>query len=213
MILIEDKAQKEGQHVTKNHYWEEQGVLVQRHPLAVGDYIIANEKVLDVISRKTKRGMAIKKMDFLGTYTATVDTKKDMMELYGDVIGKQHARFRDECILAQNNGIKLYILVENTDGLKEVRDVFKWQNPRMHRYNKIRYMHNIGKWENIPLPSKPPVSGEQFAKSLLTMELKYGVKFVFCKPSEAGQKVIELLSFANNYTMPPKTLGENNDGI
>lgn len=50
-------------------------------PLPCGDYIIANEKVADVINRKKERGIPVKKMDFLGTYNVTVDTKKDIQEL------------------------------------------------------------------------------------------------------------------------------------
>jgi len=193
IVLIEDVAQKMQKHILKNKYWEKAGVKVLRYPAPVGDYFIADEKVIDVINRKTKRGMEPKKMDFLGTYSVVVDTKEDMNEIYGNIIGSSHARFRDSLILAQNNGIKLYVLVENTEGIKEVRDVFKWQNPRMHRYNKIKYMHNLGKWANVPLPAKPPVTGEQLAKAMLTMQLKYGVEFVFCTPQEAGAKVLELL--------------------
>ena len=72
--------------------------------------------------------------------------------------------------------------------------MFSWQNPRMHRYNKILYMHRMGKWQNIPAPKSPPTSGQTLAKAMLTMEAKYGVKFHFCKPEEAGAKVIELLT-------------------
>lgn len=194
MILISDKAQQKGKHLIKENWWKNNGVDVLYHPLPVGDYVIANAKVLDVIERKAKRGIETKKMDFLGTYDVVCDTKKDIQELIGDICGKQHARFRDEAILAQNNGIKLFILVENKDGIKEVRDLFKWQNPRMHRYNKILYMHRLGKWSNIPTPKAPPTSGETLAKACLTMNLKYGVEFMFCTPNEAGKRVIELLT-------------------
>lgn len=193
MILISDKAQQKGKHLIKENWWKNNGVEVLYHPLPVGDYIIANERVLDVIKRKAERGVDTKKMDFLGTYNVVCDTKKDIQELIGDICGKQHARFRDEAILAQNNGIKLYILVENKDGIKDVRDLFKWQNPRIHRYNKILYMHRIGKWTNIPEPKAPPTSGQTLAKACLTMNLKYGVEFEFCTPNEAGKRVIELL--------------------
>lgn len=193
MILISDKAQQKGKHLIKENWWRNNDIEVLYHPLPVGDYIIANDKVMDVINRKAARGIETKKMDFLGTYTVVCDTKKDIQELIGDICGKQHARFRDEAILAQNNGIKLYILVENKDGVKETRDLFKWQNPRMHRYNKILYMHRIGKWSNIPTPKAPPTSGETLAKACLTMNLKYGVEFLFCTPNEAGRRVVELL--------------------
>lgn len=193
MLLVEDKGQKEGLHILKNRYFKSHDIEVLRAPLPVGDYIIATDKVADVIHRKSARKMELKKMDFLGSYDVSVDTKKDMQEIVGNICGKAHPRFRDECILAQNNGIKLYVLVENTDGVKCVQDVFKWQNPRMHRYNKISYMHNAGKWLNVPLPKAKPTSGAVLAKAMLTMQLKYGVEFVFCRPEEAGKKVIEFL--------------------
>ena len=52
-------------------------------------------------------------MDFLGSYDMAVDTKKDMQEIVGNICGVQHARFRDECILAQKNGITLTQAGEN----------------------------------------------------------------------------------------------------
>lgn len=194
LLLIEDKGQKEGQHILKNRYFENNEIEVLRAPLPVGDYIVADDKVSDVIHRKAKRNMEVKKMDFLGTYTIAVDTKKDMQEIIGNICGKSHPRFRDECILAQNNGIKLYVLIENVDGVKSVEDVFKWRNPRLERYNRIKYMQSCGKWLNASIPITPPTSGKTLAKSMLTMQLKYGVEFVFCRPEEAGEKVIELLT-------------------
>lgn len=194
MLIIEDKGQKEGQHILKNRYFENNEIEVLRAPLPVGDYIIADDKVSDVIHRKAKRNMEVKKMDFLGTYSVAVDTKKDMQEIIGNICGKSHPRFRDECILAQNNGIRLYVLIENADGVKSVEDVFKWRNPRLERYNRIKYMQSCGKWLNASIPITPPTSGKTLAKSMLTMQLKYGVEFVFCRPEEAGKKIIELLT-------------------
>ena len=193
VLIIEDKGQKEGLHILKNRYFKSHDIEVLRAPLPVGDYIIATDKVKDVIHRKSARKMELKKMDFLGTYDVSVDTKKDMQEIVGNICGKAHPRFRDECILAQNNGIKLYVLVENTCGVKSVQDVFKWQNPRLHRYNRIAFMHSQGSWLSMPLPKAKPTSGETLAKAMLTMQLKYGVEFVFCRPEDAGAKVIELL--------------------
>lgn len=192
--IIEDKAQQENKHDIKHVCWDLDKVEYFRYPLPCGDYILANDKVLDVISRKSKRGTEVKKMDFLGTYKTTVDTKKDIQEIIGNICGAQHGRFRDECILAQNNGIKLVVLIENTDGIKEIRDLFKWQNPRMHRFNKIRYMHRLGKWSNIPEPKAPPTSGETLAKAMFSMQLKYEVEFRFCTPEESPKKIIEILT-------------------
>lgn len=198
MLIIEDKGQKEGLHILKNRYFKSHDMEVLRAPLPVGDYIIATDKVADVIRRKSARKMELKKMDFLGTYDVSVDTKKDMQEIAGNICGREHPRFRDECILAQNNGIKLYVLIENTDKVYSVNDVFTWHNPRVDRYNNIAYMHTLGKLLNVSLPKTKPTSGKVLAKAMLTMQLKYGVEFVFCRPEDAGAKVIELLGGSEN---------------
>ena len=179
-------------------------------PLPCGDYIIANEKVMDVINRKNERGIPVKKMDFLGTYDVTVDTKKDIQELVGDICGKQHARFRDECILAQNNGIKLYVLVQNAGGLvkgtkdiynptiRNLDDLHRWRNPRlfeMKRTNEIiGYYRSSGNPIYKRVQKYPAATrGETLMKACKTMQKKYGVEFVLCSNSEQGAKVIELL--------------------
>ena len=169
MILLSDTRQQIGKHGAKEKYFLERGVEIKRTKLYVGDYTLpVNQSVC-------------------------VDTKKDIQELIGDICTKSHDRFKNECIRAQESGIKLIILIENTDGVKSIDDVFRWQNPRMHRYNKIAYMHNLGKWLNVSLPKAKPTSGETLAKAMLTMQLKYGVKFLFCRPDEAGEKILELL--------------------
>ena len=133
MIILEDMGQKEEKHIVKNKWFYENGIDVIRVPLPVGDYVVANEKVMDVLDRKEKRNIKPKKMDFLGTYSIAVDTKENIGEIANNICGKSHDRFRDECILAQNNGIQLYILVENEDGVNDIRDLFEWDNPRLDR--------------------------------------------------------------------------------
>lgn len=194
MIIIEDKAQQDKKHIAKHLYFEQNGIYWERYPLPVGDYILYNDAVADVISRKQNRGIEVKKMDFLGTYNVCVDTKKDMQEIVGNICGVQHARFRDECILAQNNGIKLYVLIENEDGITCIDDVFRWQNPRLHRYNKIKYMHNLGKWQNVALPKAPPTKGATLAKAMLSMQKRYNVTFCFTTKENAGAEIIKLLT-------------------
>lgn len=209
MILISDKGQQDGKHTEKERYWTELGIEVIEAPLPTGDYILANDKVMDVIFRKEQRGIPVKKMDFLGTYNVTVDTKKDIQELVGNVCGKQHARFRDECILAQNNGIKLYVLVQNVGGLingtkdiynptiRTLEELHKWKNPRlfvMKRTNDVIGHYKSGNpiyrhTQRYPTATK----GETLMKACKTMQKKYGVEFIFCSNSEQGTKVIELL--------------------
>lgn len=191
--LLEDKAQQEKKHIKKNTYWLKNGVEVIRQPLPVGDYVLVNDKIQDVLDRKTKRGLEPKKMDFLGTYNICVDTKKDIQELVGDICGKQHERFRDECILAQNNGIQLIILVENdfewiskskniyNKPVCSLDDLFSWKNKRAFMWSKGKQLY--------PNCTK----GSTLAKACISMNKKYGVRFEFCSSTEAGVKVIELL--------------------
>lgn len=102
-----------------------------------------------------------------------VDTKKDIQEVIGNVT-KQHKRFVAECDLAQDSDIKLIILVENEDGVTKIDDLYRWWNPR------TRF-------------SPKATTGKQLAKILTGIEHRHGVKFEFCRPEEAGQRIIELL--------------------
>lgn len=193
MHIIEDCGQKINQHIKKNEYWLKHDIRVSRFPLAVGDYVLVNDKIQDVLDRKAKRNIEPKKMDFLGTYDICVDTKKDIQELVSDICGKQHERFRDECILAQNNGIQLIILVENDyqaltkDGsianktIHSVDELHSWKNPRL-------FVRKGGK-QMYPNATR----GITLQKCCHTMSWKYGVRFEFCSSAEAGAKVIELL--------------------
>lgn len=197
MIIYEDKGNKEGKHIVKNKWWAEQGVEVFRLPLPVGDYVLNNPKIEDVINRKAKRGIDIKKMDLMGTYDVSVDSKQSIMELISD-FQAEHERFRDELLLAKNNGIKLYIVVENefqminarkdiyNEPVKEIKDLFRWKNPRAFIFRGGKQLYpNCAK-------------GEWVAKCCITMEKKYGCKFVFCTPEESARKVLEILKEGNS---------------
>lgn len=197
MKIIEDKAQKQGEHDDKNMWWMMNGIEVERYPLPVGDYILVNDRVQDVIDRKTKREIDIKKMDFVGTYTVCVDTKKDIQELIGDICGKQHDRFRDECMFAMNNGIKLYILVENAaiiiNERKGIISPFIDSLDNLHRFINPRLFI----WRNGKQKYPSATKGITLKKACYTMKAKYGVEFIFCNKREAGKKVIELLTSNN----------------
>lgn len=210
MILISDIGQQKGKHTAKENYWHARGIELLNMPLPCGDYIVANEKVMNVIERKKERGIPVKKMDFLGTYDVTVDTKKDIQELVGDICGKQHARFRDECILAQNNGIKLCVLVQNVGELVKgtediynptitrLEDLHKWRNPRLFEMKRSSEIIGYYKSSGNPIYKKiqkypSATKGITLAKACVTMQEKYGVEFVFCHNRDQGRLVLELL--------------------
>ena len=197
ITFLEDTNNKPGKHSLKNSFWQNSGIEVIRQRLPVGDYVLMNDKIADVFRRKEKRGIPVKMIDLLGTYDVAIDSKNSIQELVGDICGKQHERFRDECILAQNNGIKLIILVEDNGGYcdrKEtiynkpvtcIDDLFHWKNPRLFIWYK-------GK-QKYPRATK----GQTLAKALITMEKKYGCKFLFTQKHNAGADVVRLLTERN----------------
>lgn len=164
-IIQCDSRQKKKHHDRKEKYFEEQGYKLVHSKMLVGDYCIPSNG------------------------SVVVDTKADLTELYGNLI-QQHDRFHNECVLAQEAGIKLYILIENKDGIKSVDDVRKWNNPQMFKYYKARRLAKT----NGEKEPKPPASNVQLIKIMHSMNRDYGVDFRFCKPEEAGAEVIRILT-------------------
>lgn len=157
MILQVDSRQQKDKHKLKHDYFESLGIKLVTSKMLVGDYMVPSNGSI------------------------VVDTKQNMNEIYLDLV-QQHDRFKRECELAQEAGIKLHILIENTDGIQNLKDVAtdKWTNPLWFKYWKVR-------------KGKPPVKNVQLMKMMHTMQEKYGVEFHFCSPIDAGVKVLELL--------------------
>ena len=153
MVILEDSRQKAGKHDLKHAYWNEVGVSIERTKLLVGDYAVWGGSV-------------------------SVDTKQDVEEIAANIGGKEHARFREECKLAQRIGAQLIILVENRDGISSVADVPRWVNPN-------------------PRKTAKSIDGPRLAKAMRTMSERYGVRFMFCTPEDAGRIVLEILEHGN----------------
>ena len=154
MALIEDTRQQRGKHDVKKAHFAEVGESVVRCALPVGDY------------QRPAR--------------VAVDTKKDINELAAD-LHRDHARFRKECIKAQQLGTQLVILVENEDGITCLADLAKWIEPESSF--KVRN-RNGGAHRRI---------GDRLAKECETMHKRYGVMFGFCSPEESGARILAIL--------------------
>lgn len=160
-----DTRQKKNHHKLKEQWFKEKGIECVSARLLVGDYAIPSRM------------------------NVSVDTKADLSELYSNLI-QQHARFHNECVLAQKAGIKLYILIENKVGIRSIDDVIKWKNPQFFRYYKAKR-----KAERMGLkPPKEPASNVQLIKIMRSMNRDYGVEFRFCTPQESGSEVLRLLT-------------------
>ena len=110
----------------------------------------------------------------------SVDTKQDLLEISKDIMSNDHRRFRAECQRAQEMGIQLIILTEE---LPPYGDVALWDVPLFKGSNKY---HRYGE----PITLVKPAA---LKKAMLTMTVKYGVKFRFCHRRETPRKVIKYL--------------------
>lgn len=119
-----------------------------------------------------------------------VDRKKDLQELCGNVC-QQHERFKKELIRAMEAGIQIVFLIEHGSDIKNLEDVYFWQNPRKH---EIRWRKNkvTGKPEKYFISPKA-VDGKQLYKSLCTIQDRYGARFLFCTKDQTGQRIVEIL--------------------
>lgn len=166
--MLEDTRQQAERHNIKHKWFAENGIEIRRSKLWVGDYTLpANQSVC-------------------------VDTKKDIQELIGDICGKQHERFRSELIRAKEAGIQLIILVENKGGeigrtgiynltIRSLSELHSWKNPRL-------FIRKNGK-QLYPTATK----GVTLMKACMSMEKKYGARFLFCTPEESGEMIVRLL--------------------
>lgn len=146
MIIAEDTRNQIGKHKYKNDWFKKHNIEVVRTKLYCGDYsLLTNQSIC-------------------------IDTKQDWVEVASNICGKQHERFRNECIRAKMGSIRLVILVEDKLPLKE------WKSPTNRK----------GKPYTL-------VKSETLQKCIKTMSEKYGVEFVWVVKEEAPKKICEIL--------------------
>jgi hypothetical protein len=131
---------------------------------------------------------------FVGDYQSldnarlVVDRKKDLLELCSNVC-QQHERFQAELKRAEEAGIRIIVLCEHGDDIKDLSDVFFWQNPRREK-TVIRMVN--GKPRRVAANPKA-LTGEVLFKPLSTIAQRYHVQFELCNKRETGKRIVELL--------------------
>ena len=168
IIQIDTRQQMNRKHhLIKEKYFECQGYKIVKSKMLVGDYCLPNN------------------------VNVVVDTKKDLSELYGNLI-QDHERFRAECDLAKQCGIHLHVIVESAEGFRKLEDIKRWKNPQYYRWLKTkRLAGKMGK----PIP-KPPVSNVQLLKIMHSMSRDHGVTFEIVPQNECGKRILEILEAA-----------------
>jgi len=198
-IAVDKNQLQKGSHAQSNAYnhrmMERAGHELIALPLPYADYAEVTVEMQETIDR---RGDKLKKADLVGDIKIAVDRKNSIDEICGNVCSttSAHERFRDEVILAQKCGCKFYVLIED-EKVTSLDDLEKWQNPREKKYFYYKALMAQGKKLRMVLPKQPPASGKKLAKALRTMETKYGVKFLFCKPKDAAARIVEILKGGN----------------
>ena len=141
---------------------------------------------------------SVRSKNFVGDYTLVanhmvcIDFKQGCEEVYQNLVGKDHERFRDECARAQTCEIRLIVLIED-ERITCLDEVATWANPRRTRWFQLNAMHKAGKCLNRQQPKQPPASSETLMKSMKTMTEKYGVEWRFCKREDTGGTIVEIL--------------------
>lgn len=114
--------------------------------------------------------------DYAAPPRISIDTKENMNEIAANICGSEHRRFIDECKAARDAGCQLVILVENEVGICSISQVHTWVNPRS-------------------IYSPKCVQGPRLQKAMETISERYGTKFMFCRPGESAEKIVEILNY------------------
>lgn len=149
MVIIEDTRQQSGKHDIKHNWFMTHDISLIRSKLPFGDYAPVPK--------------------------ISIDTKRNMDEIAGNICGAEHKRFINECKAAKVAGCQLIILIENEDGISDISQVHTWINPRSVYSDKC-------------------VQGARLQKAMETIQERYGVSFQFCNPEESAQRIMELLN-------------------
>lgn len=168
MIFIHDTRDKPGKHNNVDGFLLENGHKIVRSKLFVGDISLLNDQSI------------------------CIDLKANLSEVEGNLI-QQHDRFRREAIRAQENGIRLIVLVEE-ENIGSLEGVKGWENPRRKKWERINQQHAFGKQLHISIPSRPPVTGLQLWQIMHTMAEKYGIEWRFCPHESTGAEILRILN-------------------
>ena len=172
MLIGVDKNQLTGSHGASNQRKHSQMVRegVQLVPLRIpfGDYIRITDDIQALIDKRGAEN--VHKRDLQDLITISIDTKKNLQEVCGNICSRQHERFREELVKAQG---RLVLLIEEP-GITILEDVYFWDNPR-RKY------------------SPKATTGTSLYKSLCTIRQEYGVDIRFCNRRDTGREIIRIL--------------------
>ena len=190
ITIVQDTREKVGKHNSVEAFFEKEKIKVLRSKLPFGDYTLIND------------------------YTVVIDFKANFLEIENNLT-KQHTRFRNEIINANNFGIGLVILIEEEIQYNSLDDVAarykipKWKSTTYEMINGVKHVkHRKGQ----PMGN---FNVETIIKAMKTMQEKYAVIFAFTTKEKCGEAIIDILvnkrNILDNYFKKKlKELKENN---
>lgn len=133
-----------------------------------------HKKILEYFD-KNNIDYIVSKLDY-GDYmiykdnSVIIDRKDSLLELAGNLCHTtEHERIKREIARAKDNGCKDFIFLIAESKIKTADDIKNWSSP----HTKVR--------------------GSTLLKIMQTMKERYGVRFIICKRSEMGERIVELL--------------------
>lgn len=151
-IVLTDTRQKSENHITKT--FDKQGIIHIRTGLPSADYM----------ALRYEQGKG-----FYLDYSVLIDTKKDLLELCGNLT-KDHDRLVREIDKGHELGCEEFVFIIGDTKIKTLEDIKKWSSP----HTKIK--------------------GYVLLKIMQTFKEHHNCKFVIVPKKEVGNKVIDLLS-------------------
>jgi len=111
--------------------------------------------------------------DYIIMPSIAVDTKADVVEVAQNLCGSvaERMRFSKEMETAKLNDIKIVFLIEDKR-FKDKDDLIGCK---------------------LKLHDGRTIKGEQLMTSMSICEIRYGCRFEFCSPDEAGYRIIKIL--------------------
>ena len=143
MFIFDTREQK---NVHIKHWFDEHGLEYREQKLNCGDYMVEGG-------------------------TCSVDRKQNLEECAQNLMNrKDHSRFWKEVRRAQEQGIKLIILVEHGENIQSMQDVARWRS------------------------KFSPVSGRALVDEMFRVQMAYGVEWRFCDKRDTGREIVRILS-------------------
>ena len=141
MIIVDTRERKWG-HI--RNWLEMHGIDYECKKLDFGDYMLPGGRV-------------------------TVDRKRNLDELAGNLCTKDKRRFWNEIRGASRAGLHVVVLCEHGQGIESPHDVLNWRS------------------------NNTKITGEMVFSEMFNMSVAYGVEFLFCDTEQTGQRIAKIL--------------------